>query len=259
MLYPNGQRALTSIARPISGALAQCGALGYGGIRGARLNRFVSATQLKTASTPDGYGVRGSLPAIRAGSMSGSKRLLSLTGQGSMLQAAPMVGSGHMTWSTPAASLSMVVSLSGSGAFTWSTPDAALKMVIGLAGSGSFALSGSGALSLIVPFTGSGAFGISGAGDLRGILRMSGGWTPYTELSPQNLAREVWTALAAQYPDSLTMGGKLNTASAGGVDLSALAQAVLDALNLTTIPVNMVQVKGQPISGAGSEADPWGP
>jgi len=132
-------------------------------------------------------------------------------------------------------------------------------MVIGLAGSGSFALSGSGALSLIVPFTGSGAFGISGAGDLRGILRMSGGWTPYTELSPQNLAREVWTALAAQYPDSLTMGGKLNTASAGGVDLSALAQAVLDALNLTTIPVNMVQVKGQPISGAGSEADPWGP
>ena len=40
---------------------------------------------------------------------------------------------------------------------------------------------------------------------------------------------------------------------------SDIAAALLAALNATTIPVNMVQVKGQGINGSGSEADPWGP
>ncbi len=38
-----------------------------------------------------------------------------------------------------------------------------------------------------------------------------------------------------------------------------IADHVLLALQASTIPVNMVQIKGQPITGAGSEADPWGP
>jgi len=38
-----------------------------------------------------------------------------------------------------------------------------------------------------------------------------------------------------------------------------IAAAVLASLQATAIPVNMTQVKGQPINGAGSEADPWGP
>lgn len=34
---------------------------------------------------------------------------------------------------------------------------------------------------------------------------------------------------------------------------------VLAALNATTIPVNIVQVTNQPISGSGTTEDPWGP
>jgi hypothetical protein len=41
-------------------------------------------------------------------------------------------------------------------------------------------------------------------------------------------AEKVWDELAADHTDSLTMGGKLNTASAGGVDYDALADAVWD-------------------------------
>ena len=44
------------------------------------------------------------------------------------------------------------------------------------------------------------------------------------------IANAVWEALAAQHTDSLTMGGKVNTASSGGVDINALADAVRDAL-----------------------------
>jgi hypothetical protein len=38
-----------------------------------------------------------------------------------------------------------------------------------------------------------------------------------------------------------------------------IATAVLAQLMATTIPANMVQVKGQTINGAGTEANPWGP
>ena len=38
-----------------------------------------------------------------------------------------------------------------------------------------------------------------------------------------------------------------------------IAAALLSALASTTIPVDMVKVKGQTINGSGSEADPWGP
>lgn len=78
------------------------------------------------------------------------------------------------------------------------------------------------------------------------------------------------------------MGSKVNSAASGGVDYAALgaavwasvsrtltadaapdseaiAAAVLAALSATAIPVNMVQVKGQSLSGSGTEENPWGP
>ena len=44
-----------------------------------------------------------------------------------------------------------------------------------------------------------------------------------------------------------------------GPSAADIAAAVLAALNATTIPVDMIKVKGQTINGSGSEADPWGP
>ena len=51
------------------------------------------------------------------------------------------------------------------------------------------------------------------------------------------------------------------TTAVGGSGPSAesIAAALLAALNATTIPVDMVKVKGRAINGSGSEADPWGP
>lgn len=74
---------------------------------------------------------------------------------------------------------------------------------------------------------------------------MQGEWTPYTELSPENLARAVWDALATQFNETGTMGSKLNTASSGGVDMGAMVDAVLAALNATTIPVDARKVNGR--------------
>ena len=45
----------------------------------------------------------------------------------------------------------------------------------------------------------------------------------------------------------------------GGPSAADIAAEVLATLNANAIPVNTVQIKGQPINGSGSEADPWGP
>ena len=100
---------------------------------------------------------------------------------------------------------------------------------------------------------------------------MQGEWTPYTELSPENLARAVWDALATQFNKTGTMGSKLSTASSGGVDMGAMVDALLAALNATTIPTDVRKVNGDTIIGHGipptydntgtmtNPGDPWRP
>lgn len=50
------------------------------------------------------------------------------------------------------------------------------------------------------------------------------------DVMPDTLVSNVWGAVAADHNDAGTMGNKLNTASSGGVDLQALADAVWDNL-----------------------------
>ena len=86
---------------------------------------------------------------------------------------------------------------------------------------------------------------------------MQGEWTPYTELSPENLARAVWDALATQFNDAGTMGNKLNAASSGSTAPSAesIAAAGLAAAQITPIHADLMNTHGQTIIGTGVEAD----
>ena len=74
--------------------------------------------------------------------------------------------------------------------------------------------------------TASAAFSLTGTLTPYAIGSMVGSALPYTELSPQSLAGAVWSASAGENNQAGTMGNKLNTASSGGVDLEALAEAV---------------------------------
>lgn len=197
--------------------------------KGDRLNKFVGeASPTKTASTPDGYGMRGYVPPITAGSMSASKPLATIEGAGNLLQGGPMEGTAAVVEMTGEAGLSMIVSMSGTSTVVTLTGNSmVLALTIGLDGSGSWSLTGTSGLSMIVPFEGSGSVAsLTGTSDLRGILSMSGEWTPFTELSPEGLARAVWNSVLAQYQTDGTAGKALSTASSGGVDLNALAAAV---------------------------------
>ncbi len=50
-----------------------------------------------------------------------------------------------------------------------------------------------------------------------------------------------------------------NTGAGSGPTTADITAAVLAALQATAIPVNIIQIKGQPLNGSGTETDPWGP
>lgn len=222
-MYPNGRHMSRSPGRHLGVAP---GLDVYFRGRNDRFNQHVGQDRAKTASTPDGYGMAAVVPPKRAGSMSALTPFAEGTFTGALLQGGPMEATGSISWTSDDASLGLVVNMDGTATLTITGNDSSLRLVIGMDGTGSITVTGAGGLSMIVPFEGSGSFALTGNGDLRGRLDMDGSWTPFSELSPEGLAAAVWQAVATTNNEPGTMGAKLNTASSGGVDLNALAQAV---------------------------------
>jgi hypothetical protein len=226
---------------------------------GDRMNRFVGETFTKTASTPDGYGMKGYVPPLKAGSMSCLAKIADVAGTGNALAGGPMIGTASVCEFTGESGLSMVVSMSANVAMvTFSADNLVLALTIGLSGTAEWTLTGTSSLSMIVPIEGSGSVAsMTGTSDLRGILSMAGEWTPFTELSPQGLASAVWNSLLTEYQTTGSAGKALSTASSGGVDLVAMAQAILDAAQVTPIHADTRKMNGAVVAGVGTSGDKW--
>jgi len=226
---------------------------------GDRYNRFLSLNQ--TASTPDGYGDKTFIPPITAGSMSALRPIAVMDeGTSELLQGGPMEGAAPVAELTGTSGLSLVVGLAANVAVATLTGNSmVLRLTVGLNGTGEFTLTGTNNLALIVPFEGAGSVVTMGDGatDLRGLLSMEGEWTPFTELSPEGLARAVWESILAEYTTSGTAGYALSTASSGGVDLAALAAAVLAAAQSTPIHADVRKMNSYPVAGSGTSGDLW--
>jgi hypothetical protein len=251
MIYPNGQRALTSLSRPVSGALVACGALQYGGLRGARFNRYVSDTYNKIiGGLPSGYGAQSAVLPIKSGAVSGRVGL-TLTPVGAGVLGMPGTGATSITFTVADADGQLISSGSGTASLTFTFDDALLTASVGGTGSASLSItptallgalaSGEGSAGFTVSIANAQAYPLNDASPLRegtANFAITGTLTPYaigsmngstvdtSVLTVDAIAGGVWSTLAAQYTEGATMGGKLNTASSGGVDLNALAQAV---------------------------------
>jgi hypothetical protein len=140
------------------------------------------------------------------GEINGTSAVVAGLASGKALEAT-LAGSGAIT----PPSLSMVVqaaaALSGSGLITDADLVGKVELAASLAGVGD--LDGAlGALAFVVAsLSGSGSIT---PGDLNEIAHMSADISPFTELSPENLAAAVWNALAASYSDEGTMGEVVN-------------------------------------------------
>lgn len=258
---------------------------GASGNARARLYVDQSQTALRLYAVPSGNyaGTAYFLPQ-RQGDMAsrnmaiGLGDLISSGALGRNVQAA-LTGSGDVLNAVMQLVVSAVATLSGSGALTGGIVGK-LEAVAVLAGAGNL----QGAIGAIASMLAS----VSGAGNLsanpRAVGEMAANIRGYGELTPEGIKDAVWGALAASNNTPGTMGNKVNSAASGGVDYTALGQAVwasatrtlttnggtaptaaevtaavLAALQATTIPVNIEQVNGQTINGTGTEANPWGP
>lgn len=184
---------------------------------------------------------------------------------------------------------------SGSASITFTVGPSQLELVVSAVGSTSinFTLTGNAVAvlqavgAIAVDFTvgpstlgaESGIFGdttisFTATATPRADGNISGAVTPYTELSPQNLAAAVWNAIAAEYTENGSMGELMNSGasgltaaqvwsyinrsltSGGNIDI---ATEVVNELNATEIPVNVTYVNGVQVDGTGTSVDPWGP
>jgi hypothetical protein len=68
----------------------------------------------------------------------------------------------------------------------------------------------------IVDLVASAATTVSTNTTIRATGSLAGDITPYTELSPENLASAVWNAVSGNFDDSGSMGEKMNAAGAAG-------------------------------------------
>jgi hypothetical protein len=219
--------------------------------RGDSMNRYVGETWLKTAGTPDGYGIIGLVPAIKSGAMSAMATVATVSGAGDLLSGGPMIGAGAVSTFTGDGNASLIVSLTGDGTMTFSSPGVVLKLTIGLTGSGTISFTGLAGLALIVPFEGTGTVAnLSGVSDLRGFLSMVGEWTPYSTLSPESLASSVWSALATANDSPGTMGEKMNGAGSAGNPWTEVIESGLTAAEIMRL-ILAVQTGKTDISTAG--------
>lgn len=225
--------------------------------RGDRLNRFIAFP--KTQSTPDGYGMRAVVPPYKAGGMAGGGTVTTLAMTGNVLQGGPMEGTAAVFDLTGGGNVSLIVGLEGTAAVATLTGNGmVLKLTVGMSGTGTWSLTGTPNLAMIVPFEGSGSIAsLTGTSDLRGLLSMVGEWTPFTDLSPEGLAAAVWNSVLAEYAVNGTAGKALASAGSGGVDLEALAQAILAAAQVTPIHADVKKMNSANVIGSGIEADKW--
>lgn len=167
------------------------------------------------------YKIGGAIvPAMVAGGISsyqGEAIVVSQTG--TMLSAMTLIGSVTGTFTTEG-SASVTVQMNGNGTFTISQ-SGSINMTTALSGAGTWSITGDGLLALIVPFEGAGSLTFTAAANLKGLASMAGDITPFTELSPENLAAAVWNAVLSEYQDVGSTGKALNDAGAAGNPWSA--------------------------------------
>jgi hypothetical protein len=222
-----------------------------------QLSFFVNDTISPTASIPEGsFESRMCVlaPLIAGGMSSGnSSSNTSINANGLLVSGAPISGTATILLDEDGASLSLVIALSGVATITLTTANAVLSLTIGLSGEATWTLTSSANLGMIVPFSGSGMLSVNAIADLKGLLSMSGESSSFTPLSPESLARAVWSVLASANNEPNSMGEKLNSVATA----EQIAAAILSAASTTPIAANSKRINDAVVYGHGTEANLW--
>lgn len=135
--------------------------------------------------------------------------------------AADVTGSGGITASAGLI-ITLAAAIAGSGGVTSGATKALATMVASLAGSGNITAAAAGLAAMTANLTGAGSMNANNTA----LADITASIVGYGEATSQGIRDAVWSAIASEFNAAGSMGAKLNTASSGGVDTGALADAV---------------------------------
>jgi len=249
-----------------SGAGVQNGARGNFAESGRVRNRMM---QSQTTNADEYYALpNGGYPSLtwfipqKVGQIGSSNQIYgsgipTATLAGGLAAASTLTGSGTISDGGLSLIADLIASLTGAGDLS---PPANLIAILNLY---SDQLTGAGAIAATLTAYASVQADLLGEGTLSltpyAVGELAADITGESALSPQSLAAAVWSALAAQYNESGTMGNKMNSAASGNIDYATLAAAVLAAMNAAPPDVNISKINGYVVDGVGSDTNPWGP
>lgn len=174
-------------------------------------------------SIPMGYEPPGSwLIAQKGGGLSSFTQIrgtstVSAVPLNVRLTAADLAGIGTVSSASLSQLIQMAADLNGQGLITDAELAAVSSLAAALSGSGS----ASGNVSALIPV----AAALSGLGaivaNLKGTGSLAADITPFTDLSPENLAQAVWNTQLAEHQDTGSAGKALTDAGAAGNPWSA--------------------------------------
>lgn len=203
-----------------SGVTIQTGMLPLWGTR-----RNQTAAFGNRSAQPDGtnHPVAWLMP-LQSGRISARSCEVVFTVGGSGTLGRPIIGSSSITFVVSPAQLNLVVSAIGSTSVTFTTTGG-LAGALNATGSTTVTVTVNAAtIGAIVNLIGATPITFSNSGTIRATGNLAGAITPFTELSPENLAAAVWNAIAAEYNIVDTMGYQLNNSGGGGGGGATAAQ-----------------------------------
>lgn len=191
--------------------------------KAATMQGFYSGNHVVTSETDKSSWNNGYTPpyswmlAPKAGGIASSTQIQSTSAltlnlaAGKNLEAA-MSGTGNITNAIIDLVVSMVASITASGLITDAALVGSLNMTANLAASGNV----TGTLRALAHLTAALTAAASMSPQMNATANMEADITPFTELSPENLAASVWNSVASAYNEAGTMGEKMNDAGTGG-------------------------------------------
>lgn len=230
----------------------------YGWSRWVR-DRDLEQAVLRKAGMPYGfYDIRSRYKPIEAGAMVSRFRcIVALDGTANGVEVRPIVAAA--TLALDATAIGGLIAGGVASATLAIDGQAAISGVVQGMAAATLALDGSAQIAAIGHMAAAGELALDGAADLYAI-----GWMVATDdasetLTVSGIVAGVWRALAADHNDAGSMGAKLNMASTGGVDINAMVDAIVAALQTAVIPVDVKAINGAELSGSGVTGDEWGP
>ena len=203
---------------------------------GPMRGRFASSAWQPKSGVPDGYRPPMAWLIPKKSGAVASRNIITgtgtFTGSGAMgvNGLATLAGSGALT-ATGALIVSAIANLAGTGTISTADLLAVLQAQATIAGT-STATATADALGWIIGT-------LAGTGSLTGTRYATGALgadiTPFTTLSPENLATAVWSAVASDNNDTGTMGEKVNDAGSASNPWTEVIEGTYTAAELLRV------------------------